>query len=134
MNGYLFEGTALVEVLRRVPSRKFVLKMSKVPTHARWTTATTFAYLFHAARRFGDASIMPDLLKLMSAIRVAQFDAVAARTYGKLAASLDWAGVTLSTTDTMIVAVAQTMELTLVTRRRELFLQVPNLPVEDWHL
>lgn len=132
MSGFVLDATALVEVLRQVPSRRFVRRLSSVPTGDRWTTSVVVGELMHAGRRAAEASVMKDVLRLVAAVRVAPFDVAAARTYGKLAATLEWAGASLSPTDLMTVAITRTLDMTLVTRRPHLFGRIPQLRVEDW--
>jgi predicted nucleic acid-binding protein len=132
VSGYLLDGTALVEPLRSSPSPAFVRRLMAVPTADRWTSATTVGEVFYLARRWADPALMADLLRLVSSIRVAAFDVAAANNYAKLAASLEWAKIPLSSADTMTVAIAKTLDLTLVTRRGLLFKGVSQLRIEDW--
>ena len=132
MSGYLLDLTALVEVLRAAPAPRFMRRLSSVATVDRWTSAVVVGELMHAARRAADPGVMSDVLRLVSAVRVAPFDLATARTYAKLAATLEWAGVALPAADLMTAATARTLEMTLVTRRPHVFTRVPQLAIEDW--
>ena len=134
MTAYLLDGTALVEVLRAAPSPRFLRRLAGVVTSDRWTSAIVVGELMHAARRAAEPGVMSDVLRVVSAIRVAPFDLPSARTYAKLAATLEWAGSALPATDLMIAATARTFEMTLVTRRPHVFTRVPQLAIEDWTL
>ena len=132
MGGYLLDITALIEVMRTAPSRPFLRKLSLVPSADRWTSAPVIGEMLFAARRSAEAGVMKEMLSLIAAIRVAPFDTAAAVTYGRLSASVDWSGAAVSANDIMTVSIAKTLEMTLVTRRPELFARVPQLRIEDW--
>jgi tRNA(fMet)-specific endonuclease VapC len=132
LSGYLLDATALVEVLRQAPSWRFLRKLGSVPTADRWTTSMVVGELMHAARRAAEPAIMTDVLRLVTSIRVAPFDVASARTYGKLAASLEWANTPLAVGDLITVSVAKTLDMTLVTRRPYLFQRIQQLKIEDW--
>lgn len=130
--GYLFDITAIVEVMRAAPNRHFIRRLSNVPSAERWTSTVVVGELLYAARKGGERSMMVDVLKVVAAIRVASFDTQAAITYGKLAASLDWAGAPITANDLMTVSIAKTLDMTLVTRRPQLFARIPQVRVIDW--
>ena len=132
MSAYLLDATALVEVLRAAPSPRFLRRLASVPTADRWTSAVVVGELMHSARRAAEPGVMSDVLRVVSAVRVAPFDLASARTYAKLAATLEWAGAALTATDLMVAATARTLEMTLVTRRPHVFARVPQLATEDW--
>jgi tRNA(fMet)-specific endonuclease VapC len=134
VSGYLFDITALVEVLRAAPSRAFMRRLAEVATADRWTSSIAIGDLLYAARRAERSSVTTDVVKLIAAVRVAPFDVAAANTYGKLTSALLASGVNLSSSDLMNVSIARSLDLALVTRRPALFTQVPQLRVEDWTL
>jgi predicted nucleic acid-binding protein len=126
---YLLDTSTLAEVLRAVPSRAFVRRLSMVPGRDRWTSVITVSQLLVAARRTQQPRIMQDVVNLVAGIRVAPFDLAAAQSFAKFRATV---APELDADDVMIAAVAASAGLVLVTRRVDHFSVFPHLRVEDW--
>ncbi len=126
---YLLDTGTLVEVLRSVPSRLLVRRLTNVSTRDRWTSAITVGQLLIAARGAQNPKLMQDVIRLVAAVKVAPFDLTAAQTFAKMRSTV--AGEA-DTDDVMIAAIALANELTLVTRRPGAFARYPHLRVEDW--
>lgn len=127
--GYLFDAGTLAEVLRSVPSRTLVRRLTHVPSRDRWTSVISVSQLLVAARRAQKPRLMQDVVRLVSAVRVAPFDVGAAQTFAKFRATV---APESDTDDVMIAAIAHTLDFTLVTRRPNEFARYPRLRVEDW--
>ncbi len=126
---YLLDTGTLVEVLRSVPSRTLVRRLTVVATRDRWTSAITVGHLLIAARGAQNPKLMQDVIRLVAAVKVAPFDLIAAQTFAKLRATV---APEADTDDVMIAAIALSNEFTLVTRRASAFARYPHLRVEDW--
>lgn len=126
---YLFDAGTLAEVLRAVPSRTLVRRLTGVPTTDRWTSVISVSQLLVAARRVQKPRLMQDVVRLVAAVRVAPFDLAAAQTFAKLRATV---APEVDTDDVMIAAIAAAADFTLVTRRPHDFRKFPRLRVEDW--
>ena len=126
---YLLDTSTLVELLRTKPPMALIRRLSHVPTHERWTSVITVSQLLIAARRERDPKLMQDMVRMVSAIRVAPFDLSAAQFFAKYRAG---AGADLDTDDVMIAAIATSRDMTLVTRRREVFGCFEKVRLEDW--
>lgn len=126
---YLLDTGTLVEVLRSVPSRTLVRRLTVVSTRDRWTSAITVGHLLIAARAAQNPKLMQDVIRLVAAVKVAPFDLIAAQTFAKLRATV---APEADTDDVMIAAIALSNEFTLVTRRAGSFARYPHLRVEDW--
>ena len=126
---YLFDAGTLAEVLRSVPSRALVRRLTSVPSRERWTSVITVSQLLMAARRTSQPRLMQDVIRLVAAVRVVPFDVLAAQSFAKLRATVAGDG---DPDDAMIAAIALTNDLTLVTRRLVEFGRFPHLRVEDW--
>lgn len=126
---YLLDTGTLLEVLRASPSPALVRRLSSVPTAERWTSVITVGQLLLAARRYDDARVMQDVVRLVASIRVAPFDLPAAQRFAKLRATV---ADDCDTDDVMIVAIATTLGYTLVTTRIVDFARFPQLRLEDW--
>ena len=119
---YLLDTSTLTELLRTKPAMALIRRLSHVPTQERWTSVI-------AARLEKDPKLMQDVVRLVASIRVAPFDLSAAQSFAKLRAG---AGADLDTDDVMIAAIAISREMTLVSRRRDVFGAFDKLRFEDW--
>jgi tRNA(fMet)-specific endonuclease VapC len=128
---YLLDAATLAEVLRSVPSRALVRRLTTVPTRDRWTTVIAVSQLLIAARRTNQARLMQDVIRLVAAVKVAPFDVVAAQAFAKFRATVAADG---DPDDAMVAAIAVTNDFTLVTRRTDEFAKYPHLRIEDWVL
>lgn len=126
---YLLDTGTLVEVLRSVPSRTLVRRLTVVAPRERWTSVITVGQLLIAARAAHSPKLMQDVIRLVAAVKVAPFDLIAAQTFAKLRATV---AQEADTDDVMIAAIALASEYTLVTRRASAFQRYPHLRVEDW--
>lgn len=126
---YLLDTSTLVEVLRSVPSRNLVRRLTSVPSRDRWTSVITVSQILIAARRTRNPKVMQDVIRLVAAVKVAPFDTLAAQSFAKFRATM---APSLDTDDVMIAAIAVTNDFTLVTRRTAEFSRFQHLRVEDW--
>ena len=126
---YLLDAGTLVEVLRAVPSRTLIRRLTSVPSRDRWTSSIAVSQLLVAARRTQSQKLMKDVIRLVAAVKVASFDMLSAQAFAKFRATV---APEVDTDDVMIAAIAVTNDFTLVTRRPSDFARYPNLRVEDW--
>lgn len=127
--GYLFDTGTLAEVLRSVPSRALVRRLTSVSSRDRWTSVISVSQILVAARKTRNPKVMQDVIRLVSAVKVAPFDMLAAQSFAKFRATVSGDG---DTDDVMIAAIAVSNDFTLVTRRPTDFARYPHLRVEDW--
>ncbi|MBK8253879.1 MAG: PIN domain-containing protein [Polyangiaceae bacterium] len=126
---YLLDTSTLLEVLRSVPSRSLVRRLTTVSTRERWTSVISVSQILIAARAAHNPKLMQDVVRLVSAVKVAPFDLIAAQTFAKLRATV---ATDADTDDVMIAAIALANDFTLVTRRTQVFQRYPHLRLEDW--
>lgn len=126
---YLLDTSTLLEVLRSVPSRSLVRRLTTVSTRERWTSVISVSQILIAARAAHNPKLMQDVVRLVSAVKVAPFDLIAAQTFAKLRATV---AAEAETDDVMIAAIALANDFTLVTRRTQMFQRYPHLRLEDW--
>lgn len=126
---YLLDTSTLLELLRATPPQPLVRRLAQVPTRERWTSVINVSQLLLAARRERSPRLMQNVVRLVSAIRVAPYDLSAAQTFAKLRAT---AAQQSDTDDVMVVAIALSRDSTLVTRQRDRFACFTALRVEDW--
>jgi tRNA(fMet)-specific endonuclease VapC len=126
---YLLDTGTLVEVLRSVPSRTLVRRLTVVSSRERWTSVITVGQLLITARAAKNPKLMQDVIRLVAAVKVAPFDLLAAQMFAKLRATV---AADAATDDAMIAAIALSNDFTLVTRRGGAFARYPHLRLEDW--
>ncbi len=126
---YLLDTGTLAEVLRSVPSRSLVRRLTTVPARDRWTSVITVSQVLIAARKTRNPKVMQDVIRLVAAVKVAPFDMIAAQSFAKFRATVALDG---DTDDVMMAAIAVTNDFTLVTRRPAEFARFTHLRVEDW--
>ena len=127
--GYLLDTGSLAEVLRSVPSRALVRRLTTVPSRDRWTSVISVSQILVAARKTRNPKVMQDVIRLVAAVKVAPFDMLAAQSFAKFRATV---AAEADTDDVMIAAIAVSNDFTLVTRRPADFARYPHLRVEDW--
>jgi tRNA(fMet)-specific endonuclease VapC len=126
---YLLDTGTLAEVLRSVPSRNLVRRLTSVPSRDRWTSVISVSQILIAARKTKSPRVMQDVIRLVAAVKVASFDMIAAQSFAKFRSTVAPDG---DPDDVMIASIAVTNDFTLVTRRPADFVRFPHLRVEDW--
>lgn len=126
---YLLDTGTLGEVLRAVPSRHLVQRLTSIPCRDRWTSVICVSQILVAARRTQQPRLMQDVIRLVASVKVAPFDLLAAQSFAKFRATVASKG---DPDDVMIAAIAVTNDFTLVTRRPNDFFSFPHLRLEDW--
>ena len=94
----------------------------------RYVSSVSVSKLLIAARENGAARLMQEVVRLVAAVRVAEFDLSAAQVFARQRA----VGVELAIDDVMVAATAMSRDFTLVTKRIEEFGVIEGLRVEDW--
>lgn len=126
---YLLDAGTMVEVLRAVPSRTLIRRLTHVPSRDRWTSSIAVSQILIAARRTQSPKLMKDVIRLVAAVKVASFDMLSAQAFAKLRATV---APEVDTDDVMVAAIALANDFTLVTRRPSDFARYPGLRIEDW--
>ena len=126
---YLIDASTLVEVLRASPAKTLVRQLSQIPPQQRYTSAIGVSQLLLAARKEKNPKLMQQVIRLVSAIRVAPYDLNAAQSFAKFRATI---APEADVDDVMIAAIAVSSGHILVTRRTQSFNVFPDLRIEDW--
>ena len=132
---YLFDTDILSNLLRRAPEPRLVRRLASTPPEEQATSSITMGELLYGARRLGergDALVERIEATLLPNLAVLPFDAVAARTYGALRATLERGGTPIGDADMRIASIALTREMVVVTANTRHFARVPDLQVENW--
>ncbi|MFP6683413.1 MAG: hypothetical protein VB934_01820, partial [Polyangiaceae bacterium] len=85
---YLLDASTLVEVLRASPAKTLVRQLSQIPPQQRYTSAIGVSQLLLAARKEKNPKLMQQVIRLVSAIRVAPYDLNAAQSFAKFRATI----------------------------------------------
>jgi tRNA(fMet)-specific endonuclease VapC len=125
---YLLDSATLAEVLRAVPSQSLVRRLSQIPPASRFISSVTVTKLLIAARENGTARLMQDVVRLVAAVQVAEFDLSAAQVFARQRST----GVAMASDDLMVAATALSRDFALVTKRIEDFEGIQGLRIEDW--
>jgi len=89
--------------------------------------------LYAGAFRLDDPSpLLQKIERLIADFQVLPFDEACAERFGRVRGGLLRSGITVSTVDLMIAAVALVHDLTMVTHNTKDFAAVPGLRLEDW--
>lgn len=126
---YLLDTSTLAEALRATPSPVFVRRLTQVPPRERWTSAVTVSQLLVAARLNRSVRFMQDVVTLVSAIRVAPYDLLAAQAFSKLATT---PSAPFELDDAMTAAVALSRDFIVVTRNPAQYASFEGLRLETW--
>jgi tRNA(fMet)-specific endonuclease VapC len=90
------------------------------------------AELEFGAVKSGSARNLAALQQFLEPLEIADFDRVAATTYGWLRAQLEAAGTPIGPLDTQIAAQALALGVTLVSNNLREFARVPGLLLANW--
>ena len=131
---YMLDTDTLIYVLNARPQHEAVLeRFDREPRRNLVVSAITLAELrFGVAKsRKREASRLA-MQRVCDALNVVPFEETAAARYGVTRAALESAGTPIGPLDTLIVAHALSLRLTLVTGNLREFSRVPGLRCESW--
>ena len=95
-------------------------------------SAITVAELEFGVAKSGSVRNAAALQQFLEPLSIADFDRVAARTYGRVRAHLEAAGTPIGPLDTQIAAHALALDVTLVSNNLSEFARVPGLRLVNW--
>ena len=132
---YLFDTDTLSELMRRAPSPALLRRLATTALDDQATSSITLGELLYGAHRLQERA--PDLLDrieetLLPNLAVLPFDVEAAKTYGRLRATLERLGTPIGDADMRIASIAQANDLVVVAGNVRHFERVPDLAVENW--
>lgn len=129
---YLFDTDAISEVLRRVPSPRYLLWLTEVGRADQFASTVSIAELFRGAFRSEarDRHVRNIEMRVLPSLTLLPFNVEAARVFGSVSAELERAGRKLADADLQIAATAIVHDLDLVTGNVKHFARVPGLRLE----
>jgi predicted nucleic acid-binding protein len=130
---YLFDTDAISELLKPRPAAGYVRWLAAVPREEQFTSAVVVGELYKGAfRSSAVARHLENIEKrVLPAVTVLSYDAMAARVYGKIGARLEGAGRPLADAGLQIAATALLHDLELVTGNPKHFSRVPGLRISS---
>jgi len=130
---YLFDTDAISELLKPRPAAGYVRWLAAVPREEQFTSAVVVGELCKGAFRSSAAVRHLENIekRVLPAVTVLFYDAMAARVYGKIGARLEGAGRPLADAGLQIAATALLHDLELVTGNLKHFSRVPGLRISS---
>ena len=128
---YLFDTSAISEVLRVRPHAAFVAWVSAVPRQEQYTSSIVVSELYAGAYASNAQEKWLSRIEddVLPRVTVLPFDLACARSYGRIRAHLRREGMPIGDTDTMIGAVALHFDLEVVTANVRHFERIPGIRV-----
>jgi len=132
---YLFDTSALSEVLRPRPDEGFTRWVRRLPRAEQFTSSVAIGELYSGAFRTGVSEWWLQFVEedVLSTVTVLAFDLRCAREFGRLRARLKEAGTPIGDADTMIGATAIVHGLELVTANVRQFSRIAELSIRPVH-
>jgi predicted nucleic acid-binding protein len=130
---YLFDTDAISELLKPRPAAAYVRWLAAVPREEQFTSAVVVGELYQGAFRSPAAArhLANIEKRVLPAVTVLSYDAIAARVYGEIRARLEDTGRPLADADLQIAATALLHDLELVTGNLKHFSRVPGLRISS---
>jgi len=130
----LLDTDVLSHLLRPDARLGVVERLRQVPMRNRFISAISVGEIVYGIERTRRNEAIRARLEadFLARIEVLPFDTQAARTYGRLRASLERAGQPLDEPDMRIASIAISRGLTLISGNESHFGRVPGLSLENW--
>ena len=130
---YLFDTDAISELLKPRPAAAYVRWLAGIPREEQFTSAVVVGELYQGAFRSPAAArhLANIEKRVLPAVTVLSYDAIAARVYGEIRARLEDTGRPLADADLQIAATALLHNLELVTGNLKHFSRVPGLRISS---
>ena len=129
---YLLDSNICIALIRKKPP-KILKTLAAMAAGDVGISSITLAELrYGAAKSADEGKNAAALEEFLLPLEIADFDAAAALSYGRVRASLEKAGMPIGPLDTQIGAHALSLGATLVTNNLREFRRISGLKVEDW--
>ena len=129
---FMFDTDSCIALIKRKPAKALRRILSLAPGEAGISAVTLAEFRFGVAKSAQAESNRRALDEFLLPLEIADFDAAAAASYGKVRAILEAAGTPIGPLDTQIGAHALSLGTVLVTHNIREFRRIPGLVVEDW--
>jgi tRNA(fMet)-specific endonuclease VapC len=129
---FMLDTDSCIALIKRKPARVLRRIMSLSPGEAGISAVTLAELRFGVAKSVQGERNRQALDEFLLPLEIADFDAGAAGSYGKVRAALETAGTPIGPLDTQIGAHALSLGAVLVTHNTREFSRISGLAVEDW--
>lgn len=131
---YLFDTSAISEVLRRRPNPKFLTWISKLPREEQYTSTVVVGELYVAVYKSSESEKWIQRIEnvVLPSLTILAYDLECAHVYGQTRADLEQKGLPIGDADTQIAATALAYGLTVVTGNVRHFSRVPGLQTKTF--
>jgi len=129
---FILDTDLCIALIKWKPAKVLRRIMSLVPGEAGISAVTLAELRFGVAKSAQGERNCQALDEFLLPLEIADFDAGAAGSYGKVRAALEAAGTPIGPLDTQIGAHALSLGAVLVTHNTQEFCRISGLAVEDW--
>jgi tRNA(fMet)-specific endonuclease VapC len=129
---YLLDSNICIYIIKKDPPSVFE-KFKTIPPHQIFISSISVAELqFGVAKSKYEEKNGQTLREFLSSFEIIDFGTMAAIEYGVIRNSLEKKGTPIGPLDTLIAAVAKSLDFTLVTNNEREFSRVDGLKIENW--
>lgn len=129
---FMLDTDSCIALIKRKPTEALRRIVSLSPGEAGISAVTLAELRFGVAKSAQGERNRQALDEFLLPLEIADFDAGAAGSYGKVRAALEEAGTPIGPLDTQIGAHALSLGAVLVTHNTREFSRISGLAVEDW--
>lgn len=129
---FMLDTDSCIALIKRKPGTILRRLMSLSPGEAGISAITLAELRYGVAKSTQNEKNRLALDEFLLPLEVADFDELAAASYGSVRAALEKAGTPIGPLDTQIGAHALSLGAILVTHNSREFRRIPGLAVEDW--
>lgn len=129
---YMLDTDACITLIKR-KSASVIRRLSALAPGDAGVSAITLAELRYGVMKSAAVERNAAALgEFLLPLEIADFDAAAAETYGRVRAGLEKAGTSIGPLDTQIGAHALCLGAVLITNNVHEFRRIPGLKIENW--
>lgn len=129
---FMLDTDSCIALIKRKPAKALRRILSFAPGEVGISAVTLGELSFGVAKCAQKERNSQALDEFLLPLEIADFDAAAAGSYGKVRAALEAAGTPIGPLDTQIGAHAVSVGAVLVSHNTREFCRIPGLVVEDW--
>ncbi len=129
---FMLDTDSCIALIKRKPAKVLRRILSLAPGEVGISAVTLAELSFGVAKSSQKERNRNALDEFLLPLEIADFDAAAAGSYGKVRAGLEAAGTPIGPLDTQIGAHALSLGAVLVTHNTREFRRIPGLALEDW--
>ncbi len=129
---FMLDTNICIFLIRRKPPRLLQRVVQCAPGDLGLSVVTLAELEYGIAKSSQPDRNRQALAEFLLPLEVAEFDGIAARTYGIVRSELESGGTPIGSLDTLIGAHALSLGITLVTNNTREFKRIPSLRVVDW--